>query len=186
MGRTIHVRSRHPLRAVAGLAVLLLALPGRVTPAAEAVPAARLAGGALVLTAWRQARNRGSCAPQAFADTGEPAASPRRAYFAGGWAVAFDLPGRRSAFGIAGTGTAAPGDSELAQWPQQLPLDGGLAGYGLSGRAPYPADDPDGFGHESLAYVRLDGQGCLYNVWSQLGRAHLQRLLQQLRPVALP
>ena len=40
----------------------------------------------------------------------------------------------------------------------------------------------------SLAYVRLDGQGCLYNVWEPARpRATLQRLLQQLRTqLALP
>ena len=98
----------------------------------------------------------------------------------------FDLPGLRSAFGIAGTGTAAPTDEELAQWPLHLAWPGGRAGYGLSGRKPYVPDDPDGAGQESLAYLRIDGQGCLYNVWSRLGRAHLELLLRGLRPLAAP
>ena len=31
------------------------------------------------------------------------------------------------------------------------------------------------------AYVQIAGQGCLYNVWSRLGPAHLVALLGELR-----
>lgn len=34
-----------------------------------------------------------------------------------------------------------------------------------------------------LAYLRVTGQRCLYNVWSQLGRSHLEALLGELRVV---
>lgn len=176
-------------RLAAGFAVLLALVTGaaaevRAAPPADAIET--LPGGARVLEQWRRAQNRGHCAPLAFAEIASPSARARRATFSGGWAVAFDLPGLRSAFGIAGTGTAAPTDDELAQWPLHLAWPGGRAGYGLSGRKPYAPDDPDGAGQESLAYLRIDGQGCLYNVWSRLGRAHLELLLRGLRPLAAP
>ena len=49
--------------------------------------------------------------------------------------------------------------------------DGSTAGYGPEG----------GTGPAQLAYLRIAGQGCLYNVWSRLGRAHLEQLLGALR-----
>ena len=46
---------------------------------------------------------------------------------------------------------------------------------------PYPADNPDGRGLNSVAYVRVGGERCTYNLWSRLGRAHLEVLLDSLR-----
>ncbi len=115
----------------------------------------------------------------------------RSADFGGGWAVAWDLPdgpGRdaadgycadcgRSAFGIAGvdqTGTS----TDLSIWPDQLAWDdGSRAGYGLEGLAA-----PDS-GAPVLSYLLVEGQGCLYNVWSFLGEDHLLALIDSLRPV---
>ena len=32
-----------------------------------------------------------------------------------------------------------------------------------------------------LAYLRVEGQDCLYNIWSRLGREHLEELIHELR-----
>lgn len=97
--------------------------------------------------------------------------TPRPAQFGGGWAVAYDLPGLRSAFGVAGTGASASGDT-YHDWPhRQAWADGSSAGYGPEG----------GEGPKQLAYLKIEGQQCLYNVWSQLGTPHLEHLLRHLR-----
>ena len=122
---------------------------------------------------WQQAENRSSCALVAFVDTGSAGrgAVPRRANFSGGWAVAYDLPTKRSAFGIAGTGSSATA-GDTYQWPDTIRWsDGSSATYGLEG----------GSGPNHLAYLTIAGQGCLYNVWSALGREHLEHLLGQIR-----
>jgi hypothetical protein len=147
----------------------------------------------LTRLAWSKADNRQHCAPIAFTDSGGAAFAARPAEFSGGWAVAFDLPGRRSAFGVAGTGLleADGGDTAVReqqlkrQWPhfRRLPAlpQPAFASYGLEGAQAYSPAAPDGVGESSLAYVRVGGQACLYNVWSKLGRAHLERLLDSLR-----
>ncbi|HEU0301865.1 MAG TPA: hypothetical protein VFR37_20590 [Longimicrobium sp.] len=154
-------------------------------PAAPSLPAApwsgeRLAAAAVpeaYVTEWRKAENRSACALIAPASLGEgEGARPRSATFSGGWAVAYDRSGLRSAFGIAGTGSRA---SDLAYdaWPHRRAwADGSSAGYGPEG----------GTGPNELAYLRIAGQDCLYNVWSRLGRAHLERLLESLRFVVVP
>ncbi|HEX2211807.1 MAG TPA: hypothetical protein VHG93_29235 [Longimicrobium sp.] len=135
----------------------------------------RLAAGAVpgVFAAeWRRAENRATCALVAPASLGEGAgATPRAATFSGGWAVAYDRPGLRSAFGVAGTGSRAS-DPSYDEWPHRRAwADGSSAGYGPEG----------GTGPNQLAYLRVQGQDCLYNVWSNLGRAHLEHLLENLR-----
>lgn len=124
------------------------------------------------LAQWRKAENRSSCALLAPASLGAGQdAKARAATFAGGWGVAYDLPDLRSAFGIAGTGVNAS-DPSYSEWPFRLEWsDGSSAGYGPEG----------GTGPNQLAYLRVQGQGCLYNVWSRLGREHLEHLLGQLR-----
>lgn len=125
-------------------------------------------------TEWRRAENRDHCALLAFASLGEgEGATPRRANFSGGWAVAYDMKSVRSAFGIAGTGSKAS-DPAYSEWPHKRSWsDGSSAGYGPEG----------GTGPNQLAYLRVAGQDCLYNVWSRLGREHLESLLDQLRRV---
>jgi hypothetical protein len=155
------------------------------TPARLAAPWSgdRLAAAAVpteFVTEWRRAENRATCAPIAPiapASLGEGAgARPRRANFSGGWAVAYDQPGLRSAFGVAGTGSRAS-DPAYDEWPhRRVWADGSSAGYGPEG----------GTGPSDLAYLRIQGQECLYNVWSLLGRAHLEHLLDSLRFVAVP
>ena len=180
------------MRAVA--AGLLVALA-----AAAAVPAAArapLIGERIALAEWGKAANRHACAPLALASSGGVRAKARRAEFSSGWAVAFDSPSRRSAYGFAGTGLL-PEDSiarhaeQVAalrrQWPygrapSGLPR-GSFAGYGLEGAKPYSRANSQGRGGHSLAYVRIPGQTCLYNVWSRVSRRHLERLLDSLRVV---
>ena len=158
-------------------------------PASGAEPIAA----ALVRAEWRKADNRETCAPIAFTTDGGAPATARRANFSGGWAVAFDTPQVRSAYGVAGPGvldsdtapTAAQAERLGGQWPEfdTLPAlpQPAFAGYGIEGGGAYPQDNPEGRGLNSLAYVRVGGQRCTYNVWSRLGRAHLETLLRSLR-----
>ena len=127
---------------------------------------------AVYLSEWQRAANRTTCAPVAFARLGAGAgATPRAATFSGGWAVAYDMEGQRSAFGIAGAGVEATSPS-YNEWPYHRRwADGSTAGYGPEG----------GTGPNQLAYLRIAGQGCLYNVWSRLGREHLEYLLGEIR-----
>lgn len=121
---------------------------------------------------WRKAENRESCALVAPAALGDGAgATARAANFSGGWAVAYDQPGLRSAFGIAGSGTT-PDSTVYDAWPHKVQwADGSSVGYGPEG----------GTGPNHVGYLRVAGQQCLYNVWSRLGLAHLEYLIAQLR-----
>ena len=140
---------------------------------------------------WAKAENQMWCSALYPADPAALGADgvSRSAYFAGGWAVGWDLPdgpGRdaadgycpdcgRSAYGIAGAGLTGTEDA-LAVWPSQIGWDdGSLAGFGLEG-----LQEP-GSGAPALAYLVIEGQGCLYNVWSFLGEDHLLDLLDSLR-----
>lgn len=123
---------------------------------------------------WEKAANRQTCAPFAFASLGKGvAAVPRSATFSGGWAVAYDLPQLRSAFGIAGSGSRAS-DPTYGGWPNHIEwADGSTADYGLEG----------GTGPNQLAYLRIAGQDCLYNVWSRISREHLEQLFESIRRI---
>ena len=127
---------------------------------------------AVYYTQWQKAENRASCALIAPESLGDGVgATPRAANFSGGWAVAYDRPGVRSAFGIAGSGSNASDDAYVA-WPHTTTwADSSSAGYGPEG----------GSGPNQLAFLRISGQECLYNVWSRLGVEHLEFLLSQLR-----
>lgn len=140
------------------------------------VPATQ--GDARVVAAqWRVADNRAGCAPLTFNSIRQNTAGarPRAAYFGGGWGVAWDLPGRRSVLGVAGAGVLVePGD--ITRWPNVIRWRGGSsAGYGLVG------DTGPGY----LAYVKVAGQDCLYNVWSNVSKKHLRFLIGQLRRVSV-
>ena len=171
------------------------------TIAAGAAPwsGAPLAAGAVpgvVGDTWAAADNRDACAVLFPADPGSLASAAvlHDRYFGGGWGLAWDLPsgpGRwepggeycpdcgREAFGIAGTGGEATG-TEDALWPNHLAwTDGSHAGYGYEGLSPTGEA-----GEPMLAYLFIDGQGCMYNVWSFLGEEHLLALIGQLRFVA--
>ena len=164
-------------------------------PPADAQPDP-LIGEERALAEWRKAANRESCAPLALASDGGVPARDRRAEFSSGWAVAFDSPTVRSLYGFAGTGLL-PEDAHTdhayevgvirRQWPHGrasagLP-EGSFAGYGLEGAKAYSSANPQGRGQHSLAYLRIPGQSCLYNVWSRVSRAHLETLLDSLRLV---
>lgn len=140
----------------------------RDTLGADEVPAAYRA-------AFGDAENRDWCALLAFRDppAGGSDVEPtvRTAQFGGGWGVAYDLPGLRGAFGVAGTGVE-PSPDAYDDWPYRIRWrDGSRTGYGPEG----------GSGPNQLAYLRVQGQRCLYNVWSHLGREHLEALLEELR-----
>lgn len=167
----------------------------------EAVPAPDpepLIGETVALAEWRKADNRATCAPLALASDGGAGGTLRRANFGGGWGIAFDVPNVRSAYGFAGAGALdqdrLPQADRAAlleeQWPYHrrwgaganLPA-GSFAGYGLVGAERYRQAQPGGEGEHSLAYLRIPGQACLYNVWSRVSRAHLEALLDGLRIV---
>jgi hypothetical protein len=146
-------------------------------------------------TEWSRAENRSTCAaiaPDSLGTEGEGAAA-RRANFSGGWAVAWDKPGLpgtdasgmpcatcgRGAFGVAGTGSIGDTPPQVKaltnNWPNVREwADGSRAGFGPEG----------GRGPKQLAYLYIEGQGCLYNVWSSVGPEHLDLLLSHLRFVA--
>lgn len=122
---------------------------------------------------WYKAQNQNKCAILVLtAAKKEPNAKPRKANFSGGWAVAYDKPNARSAFGIAGTGSLALSQNDATIFPNLFRWsDGSYASYGLEG----------GTGPGYLAYVTVAGQGCLYNVWSKQGKKHLESLLLSMR-----
>jgi len=159
--------------------------------AAAALPVAQVP--AVVIEEWGRSQTRTDCPPVMFAALGDGAGGvPRRADFgAMGWAVAWDKPGTpgqlpngqssptagRSTFGIAGVGGLG---ASAFQWPYRIEwADGSSAGYGVEGGAAVE----DGSTTKWLAYLRLAHHECLYNVWSNLGRGHLEYLLGQLRAV---
>ena len=167
-------------------------------PASSIPPPSPLLGERVARTQWARSDDGKSsapphCAPLALASAGGTPATARAADFSGGWGVAFDLPNLRRAYGFAGPGVLpddeipaeAQRDRLERQWPYmqalgQLPAPS-FAGYGLSGAEPYPEDNPEGHGLQSIAYVHVGGQTCTYNVWSRISRAHLQALLGNLR-----
>jgi hypothetical protein len=167
--------------------------PPHLAPDAPPPPAPKPLAAALVRAEWARSKDRESCGPLAFTTDGGAPATARRAEFSGGWGVAFDTAQVRSAYGLAGPGVidgdAAPPAAQAerlgAQWPHFTTLAGlpapAFAGYGVEGAQPYPADSPDGRGLNSVAYVRVGSERCTYNVWSRLGRAHLEVLLDSLR-----
>lgn len=184
--------TRTPLRLA-----FLVGLAAVIAPTASArVARPQIVSQDLIYREWSKSAVRWQCAPLAFTVRGKLQAKARRADFSDGWSVAYDLPGKRSAFGLAGTGIAdadrVPAAERArrlaAQWPytRRLPRLSqiGIAGYGIEGAQPYSAENPDGTGEDSLAYVYVGGQACLYNVWSKLGRRHLEQLLDGL--VILP
>lgn len=138
-------------------------------------PLARAKVPAIYITEWEKAENRATCAliaPRSLGDEGITG-QPRRAEFSGGWAVAYDIPGTRSAFGIAGTGSLASAPA-YDRWPYKHTwTDGSKVGYGPEA----------GLGPNQLAYLTIAGQDCSYNVWSRLGVHHLEELIRELRMV---
>ncbi|MEW6582203.1 MAG: hypothetical protein AB1416_05530 [Actinomycetota bacterium] len=166
-----------PVLAAFAAAAVATATTAPLPPWRRNPPIAATSGDARVVAReWRVADNRDTCAPLSFATVragGISGARARRAVFAGGWGVAWDIPGQRSAFGVAGAGVDAEPE-DITRWPNVIRWrDGSAAGYGLTG------DTGPGY----LAYVKVAGQGCLYNVWSNVSRRHLRLILSHLRRV---
>lgn len=105
-------------------------------------------------------------------------AKSRAANFSGGFAVAYDLgndKGKllRSAYGVANAGITSKRNLYDGWTYRKNYADGSYVTLGREG------NNPKG---NMLAYVVLKN-GCFYNVWSQLGSDHLQKMLGQLRYV---
>lgn len=130
---------------------------------------------AVYLSEWKKAENRQQCAPLVLSGAAdEKGIKVRRTSFDGGWAVAYDTPQQRSAFGIAGAGVVADEGSSPSVFPHAMRwADGSHAEYGSEG----------GSGPDQLAYLTVSGQACLYNLWSKRGQAHLEQLIASLRRV---
>jgi len=145
-----------------------------------------------ILSAWENADNRASCAPLATRTLGRATgARARTSELSGGWLVEFDRPGLpgidrqgrecdtcgRSVFGIAGTAMA----------PDTLdPESDSLAPtYNDGSHAEVEVTDADGESVASVTFT-VNGQGCVYEVWSLLGPDHLAELVSGLRFVEQP
>lgn len=145
----------------------------------------------IILDQWSRADNRATCAPLTIADVGDRArgGTARRANFSGGWAVAWDVPGLpgrdasgypcatcgRGAFGIAGAGVTVGPDYENAPSRHRLDYAGqNWVTYDLEGST----------GPNWLAQIRVDDQQCVYQLWSFLGRDHLEHLIRNVRRAA--
>lgn len=139
-----------------------------------------------LMASWRRADNRTWCAPIAPRALGAgQGARPRRGTgIEGGWSVEFDRPGSpglaldgrtcahcgRAAFGIVGA-AMSPDEAMPPEADAPSFQDGSRAQY----EAPASATEP------SAATISITGQGCVYQVWSFLGDAHLHGLVQDLR-----
>ncbi len=98
----------------------------------------------------------------------------RRAEFASGWGVAYDLPDIRSAYGVANAGTINPNDINY-NWPYNITYqDGSMVGYGHEGGNPTA---------KWLAYIVIPQNNCFYNIWSAQDKAHLEQMISDLRMV---
>lgn len=150
------------------------------------VPLAPNEAPASLLAAWRRADNRAWCAPVAPRSFGAGmGARPRRSTKVdGGWSVEFDRPGApglapdghacprcgRGTFGIVGAAMSP----EEAFGPEAAPLafrDGSLL----------TVERPAAEGEPAAATLAIAGQGCVYQLWSFLGEAHLRGLVDELR-----
>lgn len=161
----------------------LAALPA--APWADAQLAVDAAPAAL-LTAWNDAENREWCAP--VIPRGVTAAPARATTVAGGWALEFDERGARgmradgracarcgrASYGVAGTAMSTDelADVDTDAMPAPSFDDGSTAQLTAE----------DGV---AAATITIQGQGCVYQVWSFLGEDHLRSLVDDLRFVSV-
>ena len=146
-----------------------------------------------IWSAWENAANRDVCAPLATRTPGRAAgARARTSELSGGWLVEFDRPGLpgidrqghecdtcgRSVFGIAGTSVAP--DSLLDADSDVL-----TPSYSDGSHAETEVTDADGERVASVTFT-VNGQGCVYEVWSLLGPDHLAEIVAGLRFVEQP
>ena len=170
-----------------------VALPAHVE-AAPAAPApwsaehlAQPAAPRALLQAWRRAENQEWCAPLMPTTLGAGAgARARSGAYAGGWSLEFDHRGSagitargdtcetcgRGAFGIAGTAMSTDEAQDLVGATATVLADGGRIDVQAG------SEDP-----AAVATIVVPGQQCVYQVWSFLGRAHLDELVSSLRLV---
>lgn len=136
----------------------------------------------------------GTCPPMSFANLGDGAGATSRK-LVHNIGVAWDKPGSpgqdpdgspsatsgRSTFGL----LAFPRKAEpLQSWAFRIEWDdGSAAGYGYEGETD-PRNDPNPLKTTKwLAQLNVEGHNCSFNVWSHLGRKHLEHLLSSLRYV---
>jgi hypothetical protein len=90
----------------------------------------------------------------------------------------------RSAVGVAGAGVVAL-ESDIISWPNVIEYeDGSLVGYGIEGAGSLAVDDPATGGVDSptqLAFLSIEGQDCLYNIWSRRSESELLDIIDRLR-----
>lgn len=139
---------------------------------------------------WARATNHASNRAILPADTAlSAAATPRATNFSGGWAVAWDDPGkpgispngtRCEACGRSVAGIAAPEvpfktpDEVANRWPTVIRWrDGSVLGYG------WETSDPNT--GNMVAELLVAGLPNPYTLWSPLGEDHLRHLISQLR-----
>lgn len=140
-----------------------------------------------LLQAWHRAENHGWCAPLAPTTLGAgQGARARSGAYAGGWSLEFDQHGSagmtaagevcetcgRGSFGIAGTAMSAEEAEDLVGATATVLADGGRIDVQSN------PEDP-----AAVATIVVPGQDCVYQVWTFLGRAHLDELVASLRLV---
>jgi hypothetical protein len=161
-------------RVVLGTVLTLVCTGAHGDVATPKPPTERLQAGsvpAVLIAEWRKAENRASCAPLWLDDAAVSGKQIRARYFGGGWGVTVRNPRR---WGVAGAGVVA-GPQDLEKWKFRRENAAGMrAGYGLEGFD---------MGPDWLAYILVPGQSCLYNVWSSVGKEHLEELVDHLRIV---
>jgi hypothetical protein len=177
-----------PLPTLAVVDLATLPPPPWSAPAMSASDAPRQ-----ILTAWQNAENRDSCAPLATRSLGlASGARARTSELSGGWLVEFDRPGLpgidrqgnecdtcgRSVVGIAGTSIAP--DALLGPDADAL-----APSYSDGSHAEIEVTDGDGESVASVTFT-VQGQGCVYEVWSLLGADHLAEVVAGLRFVEAP
>jgi hypothetical protein len=130
---------------------------------------------AVLAEQWHLAENQLWCSALYPSDLGGVSdATIRAAEFGGGWAVAWDTPAQRSAFGIAGVGLPAWEDIAV-RMPSVVTYGDVAVGFGGEGF--------DETATKRMAEFSVPGQLCAYQVWSELGDEHLLTLVDSLRRV---
>lgn len=145
----------------------VVAAPWNLAPLPEsAVPA-------VLIEQWGKADNRTWCSGM-FPESLVGRAGARSADFSGGWAVAFDTE-IRSALGVAGT-SLAPFEDVGVRWPHRIRFDdGAVFGWGGEG---FDETNP-----RRLGELAIPSEGCVYQIWSELGDEPLIEMARTLRRV---
>ncbi len=166
-------------------------------PGPEADPLPDAEAPAVLLEEWRRAGADPSCPPVAFPDPGEATgATARRANTTPeDWLVAYDRPGLRGrgADGYAcedcgrGVFGIGPVDVPPEEIRPALVEEPGIRRRWADGTTAWYAPDADSAGRDTSPHtgrIALGGHDCRYQVWSYLGRLHLEHLLDHARVVA--